>query len=196
VTLAATILAGCGSGSTTSSAAGANATSSSGFDGAALPPGQAAPGFTLTDQRGERVSLAGYRGRVVVLAFIYSTCGRPCVLLAQQVRGALDELPHPVPVLFVSADPAIDTRASVARFLASVSLTGRVRYLTGSLGELRPVWRAYGVTPPEAGRAAFQNAVGLRLIDRRGDDRVLFQVEGEDLTVEGIAHDLRRLGAT
>ena len=38
---------------------------------------------------------ARYRGQVTILAFLYSTCGATCVLIAQQIRGALDELPAP-----------------------------------------------------------------------------------------------------
>jgi protein SCO1/2 len=89
----------------------ATSSATAGFDGAALPEGIPAPLFTLTDQYGRRVSLASTRGHVAVLAFLYSTCGDTCVVIAQQIRGALEELPHPVPVLIVSADPAADTRA-------------------------------------------------------------------------------------
>ena len=70
----------------------AGSPSASGFDGAALPAGVPAPGFTLTDQSGRAVSLAGYRGQVVLIAFLDSTCGPTCILIAQQIRGALDEL--------------------------------------------------------------------------------------------------------
>jgi protein SCO1/2 len=190
----AATLAGCSSsGASPATAPESSATADSGFDGAAFPPGMAAPGFALEDQFGRTVSLAEFRGRVVVLAFLYSTCGRVCILLAQQIRGALDELEKPVPVLLVSADPAADDRARVAAFLAGVSLTGRALYLTGSPAELRPIWRAYDVTPAEGNRAGFENTIGVRLINRQGDDRVLFQVEGENLTVEGLTHDIRRL---
>ena len=65
--------------------------SASGFDGAALPA-IVAHDFTLTDQYGHLVSLSDYRGQVVVLAFLYSTCGPTCIVIAQQIRGALDEL--------------------------------------------------------------------------------------------------------
>jgi protein SCO1 len=166
-------------------------TSSSGFAGAALSPGPLAPGFALTDQDGRAVSLSGVRGHVAVLAFLYSTCGATCVLIAQQIRGALDELQHPVPVLIVSADPAADTPASVARFLAAVSLTGRVRYLTGSPARLRAVWRAYRVHPASTGRAAFDKYAFLLLLDARGRERVLFAPDV--LTPEALAHDIRRL---
>ncbi|HEY2283187.1 MAG TPA: SCO family protein [Solirubrobacteraceae bacterium] len=178
-------------GGAPSSTANLQAASSSGFDGAAIPPGPLAPGFTLTDQNGRAVSLSGLRGHVAVLAFLYSTCGATCVLIAQQIRGALDELPHPVPVLIVSADPATDTSASVARFLTQVSLAGRVRYLTGSAAQLRPIWHAYRVHPATVSRAEFDRFAFLLLLDARGRERVLF--EPEVLTPEALAHDIRRL---
>jgi protein SCO1/2 len=192
-------LGGCSGGSSpatspasTGTGASAPTNSSSGFDGAALPSGPA-HGFTLADlaDRGRGVSLSQYRGRVVILAFLYSTCGAPCVVIAQQIRGALDELPHPVPVLLVSAEPAADTPARVRAFLAQVSLSGRAQWLTGSLARLRAVWRAYGITPASAGRAAFANSASVFLLDRAGRKRVLFQ--SEQLTPEGIAHDTRKL---
>lgn len=172
---------------------GSGATNSSGFAGAVIPPSPLAPDFTLTDQYGRSVSLSSVRGHVAVLTFLYSTCGATCVLIAQQIRGALDELPHPVPVLIVSADPGADTPASVARFLARVSLTGRVHYLTGSLAQLYPIWRAYRVHPATVSRAAFDRFAFLLLLDARGRERVLF--EPEQLTPESLAHDIRELEA-
>ncbi len=164
---------------------------SSGFDGAALPPGRRASDFSLTDQSGGRISLGELRGQVRVLAFLYSSCGAPCFLIAQQIRGALDELGRAVPVLIVSADPRADDPVSVRRFLAQVSLTGRVRYLTGSLSQLKRIWRAYKVVPASAGPTAFARYASVLLIDHRGDERVLFQTE--QLTPESLAHDIGKL---
>jgi protein SCO1 len=173
------------------SSVGSDAASASEFDGAALPAGARARDFTLTDQSGRRVSLSDYRGQVTVLTFLYSTCGPTCILIAQQIRGALNELPHPVPVLIVSADPAADTRAHISRFLEEVSLAGRVDYLTGPLDALQPIWRAYGVVPATSGGAAFDRFASVLLLDRSGRERVLFQLE--QLTPEGLAHDIRKL---
>lgn len=164
----------------------------SGFDGAALPASVPVRDFTLTSLlTGRQVSLQRYEGQVSVLAFPYSTCEAPCTLLAQQIRGAIDELPRPVPVLFVSADPAADSRASVEGFLARVSLTGRVQYLTGSASQLRSVWREYGVAPASAGRAQYLSHVAVFLLDRQGAARVVFGLE--QLTPEGLAHDICKL---
>jgi cytochrome oxidase Cu insertion factor (SCO1/SenC/PrrC family) len=167
------------------------ATNAGGFDGAPFPPGTRAPGFTLTDQSGRRVSLGGYRGQMVVLAFLDSHCAPACVLIAQQIRGALDELQRPVPVLFVSVAPAVDTPASAAGFLAGVSLMGRVRYLAAPRAALPALWRAYRIATPAAGRAAFERAASVFLIDASGNERVIYQQE--QLTPESLAHDVRKL---
>jgi protein SCO1/2 len=179
-----------GSSSAGASLAG-SAASGSGFDGAVLPAGAGPRDFTLPDQSGQPVSLSRYRGQATVLTFLYSGCGATCVLIAQQIRGALDELPRPVPVLIVSADPAADTPKRVRRFLAQVSLNGRVHYLTAPAPVLAPVWRAYGVVPASAGRDAFDRSASVFVLDRSGRARVVFQ--SEQLTPEALAHDIRKL---
>lgn len=188
--LAVALILGKSSGSSSSPSA-PSTTATSGFDGAALPNSVRPRDFTLADQLGRRVSLGDYRGQVTILAFLYSTCGRTCILVAQQIRGALDQLPRPVPVLLVSADPSADTPARVSRFLAQVSLTGRVRYLSGPRAALQPIWRAYGTVPATRGHAAFARSISVLLLDRSGRERVVFQLEA--LTPEGLAHDVRKL---
>jgi protein SCO1/2 len=79
----------------------------------------------------------------------------------------------------------------VRRFLRKVSLSGRVRWLGGSPAQLRPVWRAFRVLPASAGRAAFARSASVFLIDHRGMERVIFQLE--QLTPEALSHDLRKL---
>jgi len=176
---------GAGAGST----AQAPPTGPGGLLGAEVPGAPAAPPIDLADQYGRRISLASLRGRPVLIAFLYSTCGGPCDLVAQQLRGALDELGSPVPVLIVSADPGSDTPASVRAFLARVSLAGRVHYLTGPRSQLEPVWRAYRVPPASAGARAFAERSTVVLVDTRGRERALYGPE--QLTPEAIAHDVR-----
>ncbi|HEY2200806.1 MAG TPA: SCO family protein [Solirubrobacteraceae bacterium] len=192
----AAILPGCSVGSSSSSqpsSAAPPGAGASGFDGAALPAVAPVGDFTLADQEGRSVSLAAYHGQVTIVAFLYSTCGPACIVIAEQIRGALDELHRVVPVLLISADPSADTPAHVRRFLTEVSLTGRVRYLGGSLAQLRPIWRSFRIVPATAGRAAFDRSASVFLLDRTGRQRVLFQPE--ELTPETLAHDIRKLWA-
>jgi protein SCO1/2 len=193
----AVIVAGCSGGGTGSSSASiASATGQeSEFVGAPFPGEIAAPPFTLRDQSGREVSLSSYRGRVVMLTFLYSTCGNTCMVIGQQIRGALNELGEehaPTPaVLIVSANPAADTPANVRRFLAEVSLTGRVQYLSGTPAQLRAVWHAYAIKPASDGADVFDEYAPVLLIDGAGRKRVLF--EAEELTPEGLSHDVRTL---
>lgn len=172
-------MVGCGDGhSARSSGAGR-------FAGAAFPPGIDAPDFALSDKAGRRLSLSGYRGKVVALTFLSSHC-RTCTLVAQQIRGALDELGSPpgVSTIFVSTNPRTDIPGGVAHFLDATSLTGRAVYLTGSRRNLERVWRAYHVSHAE-------DTVTVLLIDRTGVERVAFGIE--QVTPEGVAHDIRLL---
>lgn len=187
-------LAGCGGGSPSKPTA-------TRFEGAAYPPGVTAPDFRLRDQRGRTVTLSGQRGRVVLLTFLNSDC-RACALVAQQVRGALDELDSPaspagastgVSTIFVSTDPHADTRARVARFLAAASLTGRSVFLSGDRRQLEAVWRAYRIVPVLAGRTRSETAVSVLLIDKAGAERDAFGLE--QITPEALGHDIRLLEA-
>jgi protein SCO1/2 len=194
---------GCGSsgagagmaGSSASTSAAAQTPGTSGFDGAALPVGAPAPDdFSLSDlARDGRapMSLASFRGQVLVVAFVYSTCGATCAVIAQQIRGALDELAQPVPVLLISADPSADTPARARSFLAHATLSGRASYLSGTRAQLRAVWRSFHVVPASAGRAAFDRSASVFVLDRSGHERVIFQLE--QLTPEALSHDVRKL---
>jgi protein SCO1/2 len=197
VTLSAALLAlsagACGSSKAPSATPAAGATqsvSAGGFAGVALPS-EAPHDFTLSDEHRRAVSSRDYRGRAVLLVFAGTRCGAPCTVMADQIRGALDQLAG-VPVLIVSIDPAGDSAAAVARFLARSSLTGRVRYLTGTPAQLRAAWSPYHVPAPARGSAVFERFAPVFLLDRNGRPRVEYALE--QLTPEALVHDIRALG--
>jgi protein SCO1/2 len=195
------VLCGCSSSSSSGGpaaaggAAGTNAPSASGYDGALLPADLPAHPFALTNQSGRRVSLSAFRGRVAILTFLYTTSHTTAPLIAQQIRGALDELETesrpPTPAVAISVDPSADTPARVRAFLRAASLTGRMEYLTGAAARLRPLWRAYAAVPASAGPVAYERGAFVLLLDRQGAPRVEFQVG--QLTPEALTHDVRRL---
>jgi protein SCO1 len=195
--LALAALPGCAGGSgggtakTTTAAVAGSAPSQTGYEGALLPGNLHPRGFTLTNQYGRRVSLSALRGQVTILTFLYTTSKTTAPLIAQQIRGGLEELPKGTHAVAISLDPTGDTPAHVRAFLHAASLTGRMEYLTGSAAQLRPVWRAYAVAPASAGAVAYERGAFVLLLDREGAPRVEFPVE--ELTPEALAHDVRKL---
>jgi protein SCO1 len=159
------------------------------FAGSIRPPGARAPEFRLRDQDGRAVSMAEYRGRTVVMAFVYSTCKDTCPGQVQSIRGALDRLGHDLPVLLVSVDPANDTRARAKRFMLEQHVTGRMRFVLGSERDLAPVWKGYGIAPQ---RGTLDHSAYVVVVDGKGLQRIGFP--HSQLTSEDLAHDLRRLG--
>jgi protein SCO1 len=160
-----------------------------GWAGAVRPPGIPPADFRLRDQDGRSVSLSDYRGRPVVLSFVYSTCEDTCPAQVQSIRGALDDLGRDVPVLAVSVDPANDTPARAKRFLVAQRMTGRMAFLLGSRAQLTSIWREYAIRPQGED---FDHSAYVLLIDAQGRQRIAHPVD--KLTSDGLVHDLRKLG--
>ncbi len=163
------------------------------FDGPTMPPGLRASNFSLRDQHGRLVTLDRYRGRVVLLTFIHSKCHDTCPFMVEQIKGALNDLPgagRGIPVIGVSVAPAEDTRTSRVKFLAKHDMSSRIAFLNGTAAQLRPIWHAYAIQPvsPKIDHSTF-----VLLIDKRGIERVGFPAD--ELTPEGLAHDVRVLEA-
>jgi protein SCO1 len=160
-----------------------------GWAGAQRPAGQPVPGFALRDQDGNVVTSASLRGHPVVFAFVYSTCRDTCPAQVQTIKGALDQFDSDnVKVIGISVDPAQDTPKRAASFLLKEGMTGRMQFLLGTPQQLAPVWRAFAVQPQRDG---LEHSAHTVLADGRGLQRIGFPFD--QLTPEGLAHDLARL---
>jgi protein SCO1/2 len=163
--------------------------SPTGFEGAIRPPDlEAAPLTGLVDEDHRPLSLESYKGQVVVMTFLYTTCKDTCPLTAQQIRGALDDLGTDVPVVAVSVDPRNDDPSNAKRFLVEQQMIGRMHFALGDTAALRRQWDAYGIAPQRDGK---EHSAYVVLVDGDGMQRVGWPVE--KLTPEGLAHDIRRL---
>jgi protein SCO1/2 len=157
--------------------------------GVKLAPPLTPPSFALRDQAGRVVRLGEYRGRWVVVTFLYTHCRDVCPLIADQLNGALrdDATLH---VVAISVDPKRDTPSAVRRFVRTHHLLGRFRYLAGTAAQLAPVWRGFHVAASPNGATVSHSALEF-LIDPAGKERVLYdaRVRGAD-----VVHDVRLLG--
>jgi protein SCO1/2 len=170
---------------------GSTATAESKFDGPPLPANLRAANFSLVDQHGHRVTLSRERGKVVVLTFIHSLCHDTCPFMVEQIKGALNDLPHGgtgVPTIGVSVAPAEDTVRSRRHFLNQHQMDARLSFVNGPMTAMRRIWHDYAIQPvtPKVDHSTF-----VLLIDKRGYERVGFAAD--QLTPEGLAHDIRVL---
>jgi protein SCO1/2 len=161
-----------------------------GWSGAARPVGAHVPAFRLRDQDGKAVDRGWARGRPALYAFVYSHCEDVCPIEVQQIRGAMDQLGHDVPVLGISVDPAHDTRQSARAFLIKQHMTGRMRFAMGTRAQLEPVWSAFGIQPQTKGK---EHSASVVLVDGRGRQRIGYAFSF--LRIDGLEADLRRIGA-
>ncbi len=109
-----------------------------------------APGFSLTDQNGRRLSLAGLKGHPVVLEFMDPHCTDICPIVSQEFVDAYHDLgPLGRKVVFVAinVNRYHASVAAVARFSAEHDLTSipTWHFLTGPVPLLRKAWKQYGI---------------------------------------------------
>ena len=107
-----------------------------------------APDFTLSDQFGRRASLHDFRGKVVMLAFNDSECTTMCPLTTTAMLDAkamLGKAGSRVQLLGVDANPAAISLEDVWSYSELHGMLHSWRYLTGTLPQLKQVWRKYAV---------------------------------------------------
>jgi protein SCO1/2 len=144
------LLTSSGGGNSTQSLPGnASQTKDAAYDGGVASPPEPEPALKLNNYLGDPVNLSSYRGKAVLVTFLYTNCPDVCPLItanlhvAQKLMGPAEA--SKVRIVAVSVDPRGDTRKTVAAFLARHEMTGNMKYLIGSAHELGQVWKAWNV---------------------------------------------------
>jgi protein SCO1/2 len=158
------------------------------FEGSIMPGGVRAPDFSLRDQEGKTVSMRAFRGRPVIVTFLYTTCDQTCPTMAQTVKGALNDLSGDVPAIAVAVDPPRDTAEQARKFLSKQRVIGRLDFVLGSRAQLAPVWKGFAIQPQSVNQ---EHQARFTLVDKRGFQRIGFP--GSRATPEAIAHDVSLL---
>jgi protein SCO1/2 len=165
-------LAGCGGGS-------GDATANVSFSGAETKPATPAPPLKLTDSLGRPVDLSEYRGKAVLVTFIYTHCPDICPLIVSHLKTAQAELgpkAKDMQIVAVSTDPRGDNPKTVAKFLNDHGMTGKMEYLIGSRGELGHVWKTWNIVarPDKAGRDLVEHSALIYGIGADGKITTLY----------------------
>jgi len=171
---------------------GETATHVSGYDGLAVATPRPAPPLELDNYLGTPVNLAAYRGRAVLVTFLYTHCPDVCPLIASHLHTALVEMSprerSEVQIVAVSVDPRGDTPTTVARFLAAHQMTGLMQYLIGSQAQLSRVWKAWDVSAaPSANPDVVDHSALIYGITAQGRIATIYQ---SSFAPRQIVHDV------
>ena len=151
-----------------------------------------APGFTLSDQFGRRVSLRSLRGKVVVLAFNDPKCTTICPLTTTALLHAkklLGAAASRVELLGIGANPDATQVKWVRAYSRAHGMLHKWRFLTGSLSELKRVWRSYGIEA-EVVKGMVDHTPATFVIDPNGRESRLFETAMAYSSVNQLGYEL------
>jgi cytochrome oxidase Cu insertion factor (SCO1/SenC/PrrC family) len=151
------------------------------------------PRFSLRDQDGRLVSAGDLAGKAALVTFLDTKCRESCPIIGEQIRQGLARLSPEdrasTVAVAISVQPDVDTPSSVRAFLRRHRVQGSLLYLTGTEGQLRPVWNAFQVLPALDTGSSDIHSAPVRIYDR-GGTWISTLAAGADLTPANLAHDV------
>ena len=157
-----------------------------------------APDFALVNQDGTRVSLHQFRGRLVILTFIYTHCPDICPLTTAKLVRVQNELKKrgwfgkKVVLLSMTFDPQRDTPAVMKAYAAKFKVDhAGWHFLSGPPGTVMKVVQAYHVpVRPSAKPGRIDHGLPTLVIDPQG--RIL-GFYNPDFDPQDVVRDLTHL---
>jgi cytochrome oxidase Cu insertion factor (SCO1/SenC/PrrC family) len=163
-----------------------------------LPPIRRAPDFAAIDSAtGKRIRLADFRGKGVLLTFIYTSCpdAKMCPLAVAtiaRVRRTLGErgFGDRVRYLTITVDPVRDTPEALRRYAALMHAEGPdwLFLAPETMAAAEPLFAAYDLHPRHAPDGTITHLLRTYLIDPTGVIRQIYLPSYFDSRV--VANDL------
>ncbi len=149
--------------------------------------------FKLTDMNNKPSSLEDYRGKFVLVGFIYTNCPDVCGILTQHYRQIqrkfADIINKDLALVFITTDPERDTPERLAAY--TEGFQGEWNFLTGAAEQLQKVWDEYRVFVKDGPAAGIvYHTYMVALIDRQGMIRFRYigLVDPEEVIMEDIKY--------
>ena len=176
--------------------AAVSATDEAALKAGVFSPPREAPDFSLSGSNGAELKLGSYRGKVVVVAFGFTSCPDVCpITLATlaQARKKLGAEGNELQVVYITVDPERDDAERMRKYLASFDPT----FIggTGTAERLDGVREGYGITATRHALGTsylYAHSSFTYLIDREGKLRALMPYGH---SADDYVHDLRILMA-
>lgn len=157
--------------------AGAPGSNPPSFKAGAFDPARVAPDFQLRSSNGGELNIDHYRGKVVLLAFGFTSCTAVCPTTLNTFAVARRELAAAaadVQVVYITVDPERDDTARLKKYLGSFDTTFVGG--TGTEPQLAAVRKDYGISAQKqvlGDSYTYAHSSFTYLIDRKGRIRAL-----------------------
>jgi len=142
-----------------------------------------APDFALRDTKGSTVRLSDYRGRVVLLAFVFTTCPGVCPLISRQMSALQAGLKgaglfgRQANLVSVTVDPETDTAKVLAEYAQKFGADpAGWRFLRETPEKTKPVLKAYDEWTKLLPKGELDHPARVYLIDRKGNIREIYSL--------------------
>lgn len=167
----------------------------------ALRASQAAIGrqpadYTLLDRRGKPVRLSDYRGKPLLVSFIYTGCFQVCPTNTRSLHEAVQNLGQLVGydkfnVVSIGFNQPFDTPEAMRAFAAQAGVAlANWEFLSPHRTIVEPLTRDFGFSYV-ANAAGFDHMLEVTVLDAEG--RIYTQIYGERLTPEQLGEPVRQL---
>ena len=158
--------------------------------------GSAVPDWPLLDRAGKPVRLTDYRGKPLLVSFIYTGCFQICPLQTRALHEAVKGLDRLLSedqfnVVSVGFNQPFDTPQAMRSFAAQQRINYRNwEFLSPPPAIVDKLTHAFGFTYA-ATPAGFDHVLGVSVVDADGHIRA--QVYGDKLSAEQLGEPLRQL---
>ncbi|HEU6444244.1 MAG TPA: SCO family protein [Gaiellaceae bacterium] len=163
------------------------------FRGSRPPEGLTMPAFAVEMPDGSTVGSDGLRDKAVAVTFLDTQCTEACPIVAAQMGEAIRRLGgdgEKAVALAFSVDPVNDTPARIRSFLTRYRALDELRYVDGTVEQLRPIWEGFEILPSVDTGNSNMHSAPVRVYDSEGRWRSTLH-PGVDLTAANLAHDLQ-----
>lgn len=159
--------------------------------------GEDLPSFALYDQAGEVVDISRFRGKYVLLNFIYTRC--PIATMCPAAINLMEAVQHDVreagrsdqlELISITFDPEYDTPGVLREFAEIRGIdTSNYSFMTGPESAIKDLLKQFGVLAQVQG-PMIQHTLATLLIDPQG--RIIDRADGSQWDVEQFVRKILR----
>jgi protein SCO1/2 len=158
--------------------------------------GQQPANYTLLDRRGQPVRLSDYRGKPLLVSFIYTGCFQVCPTTTRMLNEAVQDLGRLVGfdkfnVVSIGFNQPFDAPEAMRAFATQNGIAAsNWEFLSPHRSIVEPLTRDFGFSYV-ANAAGFDHVLSVTLLD--GEGRIYSQIYGDSLTPNQLGEPMRQL---